>query len=68
MEDKISNQDENANSDKGSIRHSFTHEEIKQHARDFCDKWLLKSEKHCEICKGRNCNNNDTCIHCGCQF
>ena len=43
-------------------------EEIKQHAKDFCDKWLPKWEKYCDVCKGCNCKNNDTCIHCGCQF
>ena len=68
MDDKISNQDKNANSDKGAVRRSFTTEEIKQHAKDFCDKWLSKWEKYCDVCKGCNCKNNDTCIHCGCQF
>jgi uncharacterized membrane protein len=52
----------------GDVGRSFTPEEIKQHAKDFCDKWLPKWEKYCDVCKGCNCKNNNTCIHCGCQF
>ena len=53
---------------QGAVRRSFTPEEIKQHAKDFCDKWLPKWKKYCDVCKGCNCKNNDTCIHCGYQF
>jgi hypothetical protein len=53
---------------KPVVGRSFSQEEIRQQARDFCDKWLPKWEKYCDVCKGCNCINNDSCIHCGCQF
>jgi len=68
MKDEASNLDKNANSDKCAVRRSFTPEEIKQLAKDFCYKWLPEWEKYCDVCKGCNCKNNDTCIYCGCQF
>ena len=55
MDEKNSNQDKTA-------------EEIKQHAKDFYDEWFSNWEKYCDVCKGCNCKNNDTCIHCGSQF
>ena len=39
MKAEASNLDKNANSDKGAVRRSFTPEEIKQLAKDFCYKW-----------------------------
>ena len=52
----------------GDVGRSFSEEEIREQARDFCEKWLPKWEKYCEVCNGCNCKNNDKCIHCGCQF
>lgn len=47
---------------------NLSEEEIRKQAREFCDKWFPKWEKHCEVCKEINCKSNDNCIHCGCQF
>ena len=46
----------------------FTDDEIKQHAKEFVDKWLPKWEKYCTVCNACNCKCNDVCIKCGCQF
>ena len=46
----------------------FTDDELKQHAKEFVDKWLPKWEKYCTVCNACNCNCNDVCIKCGCQF
>ena len=59
---------EAANSRKGDVGRRFSDEEIKNKARDFCEKWFPKWEKYCEVCKACNCKNNDSCIKCGCQF
>lgn len=56
------------NTEETAKMRSFTSEEIQKQAKVFCDKWIPKWKKNCDVCKGCNCNNNDTCIHCGCQF
>lgn len=43
-------------------------DEIRQIADEFMNEWFPKWDKYCEICKARNCKNNDSCIQCGCQF
>jgi hypothetical protein len=68
MKNKTTKNQETPPLQQGAVRRSFTPEEIKQHVKDFCDKWLPKREKYCDVCKGCNCKNNDSCIHCGCQF
>lgn len=68
MENENLNNRETANSRKGDVGRSFSEEEIREQARHFCEKWLPKWEKYCEVCNGCNCKNNDKCIHCGCQF
>ena len=52
----------------GGVVRSYTEEEIRRQAKDFCNKWLPKWEKYCEVCGACNCKNNDSCIKCNCQF
>ena len=61
-------ENENKAFDNKRVIQIFTDEEIRQQAKDFCNKWLPKFEKHCEICGACNCKNNDSCIKCNCQF
>ena len=47
-----------------------TEEEIRQMAKDFCDKHLhfLDWEIFCDACGAENWKNNITCIKCNCQL
>jgi len=46
----------------------FTEEEIKQLAHEFYQKHFPNTDKYCEACNARNCEFNEYCIKCGCQF
>ena len=39
-------------------------EEIERSAKDFVDRMFMGWEVFCLVCRGLNCKNNDTCIHC----
>lgn len=65
---KVVNKISAANSSDGDVMRSFSDKEIEEQARKFCEEWLPTWRKYCVVCKGCNCKNNDTCIHCGCQL
>ena len=46
----------------------LTKEEIKKKAEEFVEKWFPDTSIICDVCKAKNCKNNDKCIKCGCQF
>ena len=66
--DKMKLENENSALGNGDGERSVSDEEIIKNVSDFFDKWFIKWEKYCQLCKARNCRNNDSCIKCGCQF
>ena len=68
MSKEQNNQENDKSLHTGGVVRSYTKEEIKQQAKDFCNNWLPKWKKHCDVCGACNCKNNDSCIKCNCQF
>jgi len=54
---------------KPTLEYNVSPEEIREAAKDFFKTHLnMDYEKECSVCGAMNCQSNDNCIQCNCQF